>query len=326
MKIKSISNIETINLLSAPAFFGYTQNLINLSVKRTDQDNIFVFGGLIHKLPGDSEPLSFVEQLQKLIAIGVDGIKMIEGKPTVIKELGYSIDDLKYDKFYSLLENKAIPLLMHVGDPATFWQREKIPDWALENAWFYGDGTFPELEELYLQVNYILERFPDLNLILAHFYFMSDDIDSAAGFLDTWPNVKFDITPGFEMYSNFTKEPDRWHQFFTRYQDRILFGTDNFGSMALDEARSKIMYMKKVLEKDGFSHPYFGSQKGLCLQTDILEKIYYKNYIKHIGDKAKKINLDLLREECNRLKNIADNNNDTMNIKEIEHIKNNYLN
>ena len=92
--------------------------------------------------------------------------------------------------------------------------------------WFYGDGTFPTKEALYAEIDHVLARHPTLKLILAHFYFLSADLERAARLLDAYPSVCLDITPGGEMYNHFTRSGEAARAFFLRYQDRIVYGTD----------------------------------------------------------------------------------------------------
>ena len=79
----------------------------------------------------------------------------------------------------------------------------------------YLDGLIGRLERhmqtrLIAEVERILEQHPRLKLILAHFCFLSGDLARAAAFLDRWPNVCYDITPGDEMYVRFSAAPAAW--------------------------------------------------------------------------------------------------------------------
>ncbi len=322
IKIKDGCRLKALNILAAPAFFDYTQNVLGLVAKLLYPKNTYVFGGLNHALPGEEGVESFEQQAQGLIEMGVDGIKMIEGKPTIIKELGYSFNHEKYQGFYSYLSSKGIPLLMHVADPATFWDRGKIPDWALQNGWYYGGNDYLPLLELYEQIEKILNKYPGLNLILAHFYFMSDDLSAATDFLNKYPNVKFDITPGTEMYHNFSMESEKWREFFINHQDRILFGTDNTGKMSAKEAIAKVDYMKKFLESDQEFDAWGGIIQGINLDEKVLDKIYHKNFFRFVGEKPNPINTNLLTERCSYLERLAEEANEEDMLNEIKAIKN----
>ncbi len=113
---------------------------------------------------------------------------------------------------------------------------------------------------------------------------MSADIARASEFLDKWRNVSLDITPGIEMYHNFTRRPGEWREFFTRHNDRIIFGTDNHppGDMKnteqLDICVGNIAMIRDFLETD----KEMLSGRGLKLGSDTLEKIYCGNFMKRI--------------------------------------------
>jgi predicted TIM-barrel fold metal-dependent hydrolase len=223
--------------------------------------------------------------------MGADGIKMLEGKPSVRKRLGIPLSSSVYQELYAFLEAEGIPILLHVADPDTFWDPRKVPEAARSCGCFYGTGEHPTKEELLEEVEEILQRFHSLNMILAHFCFLSNDMDRASRMLESFPHVSFDITPGWEMYEDFSKEPEKWRGFFRRYQDRIIFGTDNSGrngkgrGSTLLEAMDKVGRIRKFLETDG---PMF-SGRGLRLDRSVLEKIYRENFLRIAGSCPRKM-------------------------------------
>jgi len=163
-------------------------------------------------------------QIDTLQAIGFDGLKLIEGKPMVRKLLGLPLDGPEYAGLWAALEERAMPVVLHLADPEEFWDADLCPDWARAQDWYYGDGTYPLKEDLYAEIDRVLQRHPRLKLILAHFYFLSADLRRAGAFLDAHPGVCFDLTPGVEMYLNFARGLDAARDFFIRYQDRLIYG------------------------------------------------------------------------------------------------------
>lgn len=65
-----------------------------------------------------------------LWSLGVDGMKMIEGKPDYRRHTGLALNDPIYDMYYSWCSDNAVPILMHVADPEEFWHIDKINDFA----------------------------------------------------------------------------------------------------------------------------------------------------------------------------------------------------
>lgn len=280
------SGISSIAIASIPKALAHSEHFYNneaLKLKKEMPDKIYLFGALDYSdksyLDGN---VDFSMQARKLFDAGADGIKMLEGKPNARKALGIPLYSDIFDSYYSYMEEKAYPILMHVADPEEFWDPDKVTGFAKTHGWFWGDGTFPEKEQLYSESVAVLEKFPKLRIVFAHFYFLSADIDRASKFLDKWKNVSFDITPGWEMYDNFTRKPDAWREFFMEYQDRLIFGTDNTPPLKLSHddqlcnCMQAITKIRDFLETD--NEMLCG--RGLKLNSKILEKIYSGNFTK----------------------------------------------
>lgn len=227
-------------------------------------------------------------QIAGLKAQGFDGLKLIEGKPQVRKLLPYPLDGPLYAKLWAAVEAENFPVVFHVNDPDEFWDAQRCPDWARQNGWDYSDGSYPTKEALYTEVDQILERHPDLKLVLAHFYFLSADLARAGRFLDAHPNVCFDLAPHLDMYLDFSRSPEAARAFFLRYQDRILYGTD-LDTRALERGAQALMYfipwlIRSMLERDEeFTTEDGRSYHGLGLPRAALEKIYHANFERLYG-------------------------------------------
>jgi predicted TIM-barrel fold metal-dependent hydrolase len=191
-------------------------------------------------------PEVLASQVYALHAIGFDGLKMTEGKPTKRKWLPFPLDAPLYNGVWTALERLGMPVLLHVGDPEAYWDLRRCPERARARGWFYGDDTFPSKESLHAEIVHVLERHPDLKAILAHFHFLSADLERAGRLLDAYPNVCLDLAPGSEMYNSFTRRPDQSRSFFLRYQERLIYGTDTTtGGMARDGDRG----VERALER-----------------------------------------------------------------------------
>jgi predicted TIM-barrel fold metal-dependent hydrolase len=295
-----------------------------LHLKAHYPDRTYVFGGMdisAFFTAGEKAGFVFADYVETLLGMGCDGIKMIEGKPDMRKMLNVPpFDGHVYKPFWEKMESSQTPLIFHVNDPAEFWDAIKIPDWARESGWFYGDGTFINNETQYTEILKVLSRHPRLNVVFAHFFFLSQDLPRLAGYLDQFPGMRIDLTPGIEMYHEFSKNPEVTRDFFTKYQDRILFGTD-IGAKALlttpekgievAESRIRFELVKKFLETEGeFSldpsqgylfNKFEGNFKGIHLPLGVLEKISHANFEKLAGKTPKKLNPEKIIPECERL-------------------------
>ncbi|MBE6929839.1 MAG: hypothetical protein E7463_06110 [Ruminococcaceae bacterium] len=282
-EIRQMRNYETFGFMAASMLgSGWTDPFANekAAFYKKQFPGSFAFGTLIH----DDTASGYEEQAKRIMAMGLDGIKMLEGKPDLHRRIGRGVDDPIYDRYYAYLEENAIPITMHVGDPASFWDPELAPPVARERGWFYGDPSFPARERLYIEIWNLMEKFPDLHLTLAHFGFFGHIPQMAEEFLSRWKNTGLDLTPGGIMYAGFSSMPEFWKDFFVRHQDRIIFGTDCYniperemthqgGPSGRWELVRSFLEFTEPFEWDGFDKPLipFG------FDDDILLKLYNSN-------------------------------------------------
>ena len=147
------------------------------------------------------------------------------------------------------MEERGTPVHIHSGDPETFWDLSKMTPYEIARGWYYGDGSFLSREAIYEEDFEMLAKHPKLNVTFAHFFFLSNFPEEAERILDKYPNVRFDLTPGWEMYIGFSKDIDRWQKLFENYSDRILFGTDSNNNKEDNAELHKLVY--DALTHDG---------------------------------------------------------------------------
>ena len=229
-------DVERAALLALPEHSGKhgrdeASNLRCLGVKAAlnaedPSRPVYALAGLVPRLgPGPDTPETFAEQARRALDMGFDGFKSLLGKPGLRKWDGTALDDPVFDAFYSVLEESGRPLVMHVGDPANFWDLENPPPCAAKNGWLY-DGTFAPLPQLRAEAEGVLKKHPALRVTFAHVFFLGEEPDEAERLLSAYPNLGLDLAPGWEMHIGFTKHHDRWHNLFERFRDRFYFATD----------------------------------------------------------------------------------------------------
>ncbi|MDD2978606.1 MAG: amidohydrolase family protein [Hespellia sp.] len=240
-------------------------------------------------------------EARRLMACGCTGIKMLEGKPDVRKNFHIpDFDTEVWDSYWSYLEENEIPVYFHVNDPEEFWNPNLVADYVKAAGWFYGDGYIGN-EEQYRQVLQVLSNHPNLKILFPHFFFLSADLPRLSGILDSFKNVRIDVTPGVELYYNLSENVKEAKAFFEKYQDRILYGTD-IGArnviakedkpFNLEESKARVRLIRDFLEKkcdylliaDG---AYVKEREptvmhGLGLDENVLAKIYVENFLEFI--------------------------------------------
>ncbi len=280
------------------------QNILAAIMKLTDPD-IYALGGLVYpEFPVSSAPAGeydLASQAKEFMEIGFDGIKMLENKPTTRKLTGLATNDPIYDGFYKYIEENDIPVISHVADPETFWDYDLAPEFSHKEGWFYGDGSFLSKEDIYHEVKATLEKYPKIRFTFPHFFFLSDYIDEARKLLEKHPNLKLDITPGREMYDNFTKHHEKTKAFFNDYSHRIIFGTDMTSSAFQGKPEDMFDAITRFLStEDEFEYWDF-KIKGIGLPYEKVKQICYDNFKANLSPNPKPINKNALKVYIDRM-------------------------
>lgn len=291
-----------------------------LAVKAAHPESTYVFSALDmseYYLHPDTLGEHMAECGERLIAMGCDGIKMLEGKPQMRKM--HPIPDFDapvWEPFWAWAEENRVPILMHVNDPENFWDAANAPAFAVQQGWLY-DDSYVNNEAQYAQILAVLSRHPRLCISFAHFFFMSAQLGRLAAILDEYQNVRVDLTPGIEMYENFSRDIDAARDFFARYQKRIIYGTDIGGrcvlmgeGRAFDTAenfrRGEIVRRFLAgtepceIASDGHflvNRPAF-TLHPLALGGDALADLLSRNFERFGGTAPRAVNAAAVRREC----------------------------
>lgn len=296
-RVMEACGLDAINVQNITLW--YTRNLarnpVSLYTKLENAKKVYSFGGVIFPDPeAPDKHFDYAEQALELLELGFDGIKLF-GKPTIRREFGEEFCSPVFYELFDTLEKRGTPVLFHMGDPEEFWDGEKVSDFARKAGWYYGEGGFPSYEKLYEETRAVMERNPRLNIVFPHFFFLSADLARCAQFLDDFPNLKIDITPGTEMYPNFSANAEAARAFFIRYQDRILLGTDNTGvskESPFDCAAAASAHLEKILafltgeRCAGFEND---TLSGLHLPEDVVRKICHDNFVRFVSPAPKAV-------------------------------------
>jgi len=149
------------------------QNMRILFLKYVFSPNAYAFSGLEHPLnvaEMDGEYLSkeYLRQAEEYASVGYDGMKMLEGYPSLRKEMKRILCDKVYDRYYSFLEENSIPVTMHVANPEENWDISKASEYNIKMGRVY-DNSYPTRLQLLDEVDGIMKKHPKLRLTLAHF-------------------------------------------------------------------------------------------------------------------------------------------------------------
>ena len=259
---KSLENIKK----NAPTRFGL---FINIDFENIDNKNFSEIQ---------------VALIDSAVIAGVMGLK-------VYKSLGLTsrdnkgdriaINDSRLDPIWKACGDNNIPVLIHSGEPASFWNpKDKFNERWLElrqKPNRYRDPEInPSFEEVMAEQHDVFRKHPNTTFINAHLGWMGNDLDRLGEHLDLYPNVLTEIGA---VLAEIGRQPIKANQFFTAYQDRILFGKDSYNV-------SEYYTYFRVLETNDEYFEYYRKRHahwrmyGLALSDSILKKLYYKNALK----------------------------------------------
>ncbi len=324
LKYIALASLPSGNPIPAPRDVS---NNIMCAFYKLANENTYAYGGFIYPAypanEAEMEDMSLVTQLEELNEIGFDGIKMLEGKPNLYARVGKPLDSDFFDVAFEKMEKDGTYILMHAVDPESFWTNATEEE--KEKGWFYGDSSkFPTSQALYSQIDNILLKHPNLNLCLAHFFFCSENPKRLEEMLDKYPKLSIDITPGGEMYIGFDKDRQYFKEFFTKYQDRICFGTDMDYTPFLEAGVWLCDRVYRYLATDETLSSFDDRMlTGIKIPREALQKIFSDNLTSKLGKAPKPINKEALRRYIAKYRHLIE---DKELDKYIDELSEEYLN
>ncbi|MDR2038782.1 MAG: amidohydrolase [Bacteroidales bacterium] len=256
-----------------------------------------------------------IRQINRCMKSGAQGIK-------IWKNIGMSIKDEQgnyvmanhpaFMPIYAYLENNKIPMLVHLGEPRNCWLPYDQITMRSELNYYRGYPEYhmhlhpeaPSYEEQIAVRDDILGKFPKLDLIGAHLGSLEWNVDEVAERFDQYPHFTIDISGRMgHIHLQAVKNHGKVYDFFMKYQDRIMYGSDlTFSLLGL---RSKFyhIFAHKRFTRKNFSSFFTvwhddwlffatGSEipveettlagmpekiKGLKLPKEVVDKIFYIN-------------------------------------------------
>lgn len=234
---------------------------------------------------------------------GARGLKILKTLGLYLRENLTSgklvrVDDPRFDPMWDACGEFNMPVAIHVSDPIAFFtptdrfneryeELNNHPDWS-----FYG-RDYPANAELLEARNRVFARHPKTQFLVLHVGNFAENLDNVSENLDRFPNMTVDLAA---RIGELGRQPRRSRQFFDRYQDRILFGTDatphgdETPQQLFNEKLYEIYYRFLETADEYFDYapakvPPQGRWRiyGIDLPDSILQKVYYQNATRLLG-------------------------------------------
>jgi len=282
--------------------FEVDQNILG-AIAKIENPSVFTHGCLyIPNNPPRNMKIDVKNQLEEIMELGLDGVKICDFKPDAFRLFNVEEHLEEYDEYIGLCEKYKIHMCWHVADPATFWDPDKVSEYAKKVGWFYGDSSFATYDRLTKLAYDFLDAHPKLNVTLAHMFFKGKSPDEMSALLGKYPNVSVDFAPGMEMFSDFMSEHGKWYDIFRKYSDRFIYATDTTIPVTSESlSDNRVQWVLRFLETDEeFEMNSTVITRGIKLEKCHLENILYKNHQKVVGEKPKPINKEALKKHIQR--------------------------
>ncbi len=204
------------------------------------------------------------------------------------------IDDPRLDPVFDFIATKNLTLVGHLGEPKNCWL--PLSQMTVDNDRAYFENhpeyhmflhpQYPSYDQQIKARDQMLEKHRDMRFVGAHLASLEWSVDEIAARLDRFPNMAVDLAERISHLQYQTvHEYEKVRDFFIRYQDRILYGTD----IIVDDTQSAES-LKDHAYNIWMGHwKYFTSDeemrapevseafRSLHLPKEVIDKLYYKN-------------------------------------------------
>jgi predicted TIM-barrel fold metal-dependent hydrolase len=206
------------------------------------------------------------------------------------------IDDPRIAPVLDAVQKQGRTLVAHIGEPRNCWLPldqmtvQSDRNYFSKNPQYHGllHPEVPGYEKQIAARDAMLERHPGLKVVGCHLGSLEYDVDEVAKRLDRYPNFAVDLAARLVHLQ--IQPRDKVRAFLLKYQDRLLYGTDEDFAQKTDAkaAETALEEMGRVYRADaawlatdeevpvprakaGFT------SRGVALPASVLRKIYFEN-------------------------------------------------
>lgn len=276
------------------------EHVVNITMK-TGQDGLDMMDRFHNAAPDRFSSIGWMDwndvTRSDFVQLSIDRIRrMVDHKAcgvkfwkdfglTVRDECGdlLRIDDERFAPIFAVCGELGLPVMFHTADPTAFFQpidchNERYEELAAHPDWGFSDSPVTK-RALIEQRNRVVARHQDVTFVGAHCAECGEDLKWLSEQLDALPNLLIDISA---RTPELGRQPYSARNFFLKYADRILFGTD----LLPDDEMYRLYYRFLETADEYFEYPSHASRQGrwnvygLFLPDDVLRKVYRENALR----------------------------------------------
>jgi predicted TIM-barrel fold metal-dependent hydrolase len=188
-------------------------------------------------------------------------------------ERAYSIDDLRFDPLWDEAGRLGVPVFVHIAEPPAFYEPvDEANELRRSENWSLHGKPTPGFAAMVEKLERVLARHRRTRFVSVHAFNLANDLGGVGTLLDRHPNVQVDFAA--RMWE-LARQPFSARRFFVKYQDRILFGTDNG-----PERPMYVAHARQLETEDEWFWPAdaeWWRGYGMNLPPDVLRKVYAGN-------------------------------------------------
>ncbi len=320
LKAMEASGIVTTSNLDA----GYGDTFEEwVKVKQKYPDKIILFTRIdygVESTPGSTDMIGkrlnesdYAENIAQYLEYqkkkGAQAVKVSKVLGLYLKDpFGNSIhvDDKRFYPYWEKAGELGMPVLIHTADPIESFEKmgyNNLRYQMIRPEWDFSETHGVEgFDRLISELLNVVRDHPNTNFVSAHFSNLTTRLDQLAEIFDAYPNFYVDPSARHKNFGRYNTPAV--YDFFIKYQDRILFGTDS-NIYANENSTEESISEDSDLLTDFFKRYwlFFETDRvdifepdnreryrdwlrltGLNLPEEVLEKIYYKNAKKLLPD------------------------------------------
>jgi predicted TIM-barrel fold metal-dependent hydrolase len=242
-------------------------------------------------------PARALRDLDAAVAAGAVGVKVWKNIGMELRDADgrYVMpDDPRLEPLLDWIERKGLVLLGHQAEPLNCWLPMEQMTVRSDREYFtehpqYYMHDHPELpghDQILAARDRMLVRHPQMKFDAMHLASLEWDVDRIAAFLDKFPNASADLAARLvHLEYQAARDPARVRAFLVRYQDRLLYASDDSYGPADDDAAAlaavhagwlsdwRFLATDLPMTTTEFKQPFH----GLHLPRAVIDKLYGGN-------------------------------------------------
>ncbi len=239
-------------------------------------------------------------ELERCFRAGAAGLKINKALGLELKNRDGTFiqaDDPRFDAVWETCARNNKPVMIHTSDSVGRFlpigpenERFEAGLWRTDNDNNYYETGHPSMAMIEKARENMHARHPKTRFVNAHVAMLYYDMDKVRALLDKYPNAEVEISASLQ---DLGRAPRLMREFFLKYQDRIIFGSDGNPRRGVEEFWVPHWRFLESFDEH-FDHPaqlrsatgapLHGRWKisGIGLPDDVLRKVYYENALKYL--------------------------------------------